>query len=54
LVAAFTPILAKHGGRLLAADEHPEVTEGQRDGHKVVLLAFPGRETFLTRARLAA
>ena len=39
----------KHGGRLLAADEHPEVTEGQRDGDKVVLRAFPARETFTTR-----
>ena len=40
------PILIKHGGRLLAADEHPEVTEGQWDGDKVVLMAFPDRETF--------
>ena len=45
-VAAFMPILARHGGRLLAADEHPEVTEGRWDGGKVVLLAFPDRETF--------
>jgi uncharacterized protein (DUF1330 family) len=40
------PILAKYGGRLLAADEHPEVTEGQWDGDKVVLMDFPDRETF--------
>ena len=45
-VAAFMPILARYGGRLLAADEHPEVTEGQWDRDKVVLLAFPDRETF--------
>jgi uncharacterized protein (DUF1330 family) len=45
-VAAFMPILAKYGGRLLAADEHAEVTEGQWDRDKVVLLAFPDRETF--------
>jgi uncharacterized protein (DUF1330 family) len=45
-VAAFMPVLARYGGRLLAADEHPEVTEGQWDRHKVVLLAFPDRETF--------
>jgi uncharacterized protein (DUF1330 family) len=45
-VAAFMPILSKYGGRLLAADEHPEVTEGQWDGDKVVLMAFPDREAF--------
>jgi len=45
-VAAFMPILARYGGRLLAADEHPEVTEGQWDRDKVVLLAFPDREAF--------
>ena len=45
-VAAFMPILTQYGGRLLAADEHPQVTEGQWDGDKVVLMAFPDRETF--------
>jgi uncharacterized protein (DUF1330 family) len=45
-VAAFMPILTQYGGRLLAADEHPEVTEGHWDGDKVVLIAFPDRETF--------
>jgi uncharacterized protein (DUF1330 family) len=49
-VAAFMPILAKYGGQLLAADEHPEVTEGQWDGNKVVLMSFPDRETFTTWA----
>ena len=44
--AAFMPILAEYGGRLLAADEHFEVTEGQWDGDKIVLMAFPDRETF--------
>ena len=47
--AAFLPILARYGGRLLAADEHPEVTEGQWDGGKVVLMAFPDRETITAR-----
>jgi len=51
-VAAFMPILARYGGRLLAADEHPEVTEGQWDRDKVVLLAFPVRE--ISADRLAA
>jgi uncharacterized protein (DUF1330 family) len=45
-VAAFMPVLAKYGGQLLAADEHPEVTEGQWGRHKVVLLAFPDRQTY--------
>jgi uncharacterized protein (DUF1330 family) len=45
-VAAFMPILIKHGGRLLAADEQPEVTGGQWDGDKIVLMAFPDREAF--------
>ena len=40
------PVLTQYGGRLLAADEHPEVTEGQWDGDKVVLMSFPDRETF--------
>ena len=47
-VAAFMPILIKYGGQLLEADEHPEVTEEQLDGDKVVLIAFPDRETFTT------
>ena len=45
-VAAFMPILSTYGGRLLAADEQPEVTEGRWDGDKVVLMAFPDRDTF--------
>ena len=46
-VAAFIPILTQYGGQLLAADQHPEATEGQWDGGKVVLIAFPDRETFM-------
>jgi uncharacterized protein (DUF1330 family) len=45
-VAAFITILTRYGGQLLAAEEHPEVTEGQWDGDKVVLMAFPDRKTF--------
>jgi len=41
LAAARVPII-----RALAADEHPEVTEGRWDGDKIVLMAFPDRETF--------
>jgi uncharacterized protein (DUF1330 family) len=49
-VAAFMPILTRYGGQLLAADDHPEVSEGRWDGDKVVLMAFPDRETFTTWA----
>ncbi len=45
-VAAFMPILVKYGGRLLAADERPEVVEGEWTGSKVIVMAFPDRDTF--------
>jgi uncharacterized protein (DUF1330 family) len=45
-VAAFMPVLTKYGGRLLAADERPDVVEGQWSGDKVIVLAFPDRDTF--------
>jgi uncharacterized protein (DUF1330 family) len=47
-VAAFMPVLVKYGGRLLAADERPHVAEGQWSGDKVVVIAFPDRDTFTT------
>jgi uncharacterized protein (DUF1330 family) len=40
-VAGFMPVLQRHGGRLLAADEAPQVMEGAWDRQKVILLAFP-------------
>jgi len=46
-VAAFMPVLTKYGGVLLAADEHPEVTEGHWEADKVVLMMFPDRATFM-------
>jgi uncharacterized protein (DUF1330 family) len=48
--AAFLPVLAKYGGRLLVADEHPALVEGQWSGEKVVLIEFPDRGTFTTWA----
>ena len=47
--AAFLPVLHRHGGRLLSADEAPEAMEGD-DDRKVVLLAFDSREAALTWA----
>jgi uncharacterized protein (DUF1330 family) len=49
-VAGFPPILAKYGGRLLAVDSHPEVTEGQWGGDRVVLMTFPDREAYIAWA----
>ena len=47
--AAFLPVLQRHGGRLLSADEAPEVMEGD-DRRKVVLLAFDSRDAALAWA----
>jgi uncharacterized protein (DUF1330 family) len=49
-VAAFMPVLIKYGGRLLAADERPVVVEGEWGGDKVIVMAFPDRDTFTTWA----
>ena len=64
-VAAFMPILTKYQGRLLAADESPQVVEGRWPHDKVILMAFDRRESFerwatspedqeISRDRLAA
>lgn len=45
-MAAFMPVLTKYGGRVLAADEQPGIVEGQWNGDKVVILAFPDEDTF--------
>ena len=39
--ARFMDVFRKFDGRLLAADEHPQVTEGRWDRDKLVLLSFP-------------
>jgi len=49
-VAAFMPVLVKYGGRLMAADDHPEIIEGKWPGDRVVMLAFPNRDTFTSWA----
>lgn len=41
--ARFMGVLAGFNGRLLAADESPEVLEGTWHHDKVVLIAFPTR-----------
>lgn len=42
----FWSVLKGSGGRLLAADEHPQVVEGQWPHQKAVLLSFPDAESF--------
>ena len=49
--ARFMAVLDRHGGRLLASDEHPQVIEGDWDREKVVLLAFDDETAFSTWAR---
>jgi uncharacterized protein (DUF1330 family) len=42
----FMDVLQNSTGRLLAADEHPQVLEGEWQREKVVLLAFPDEANF--------
>jgi uncharacterized protein (DUF1330 family) len=44
--ARFMDVFLRHPGTLLAADESPQVVEGQWDGEKVVLMSFPDEEAF--------
>jgi uncharacterized protein (DUF1330 family) len=43
----FMEVFDKYRGRLLSADENPEVLEGEWPGDKVVLMSFPDRPAFL-------
>jgi uncharacterized protein (DUF1330 family) len=44
--ARFTDVFRLHRGTLLAADEAPQVVEGQSDREKVVLMSFPDEAAF--------
>jgi uncharacterized protein (DUF1330 family) len=44
--AKFMEVFRRHPGTLLAADESPEVVEGQYDREKVVLMSFPDADAF--------
>ncbi|GEM_PF-229087 len=50
-VRRFHDVLLRFGGRLLAADESPEVLEGSWERDKVVLLEFESAESFWAWAR---
>lgn len=42
----FVDVMRRFKGRLLAADEHPEIVEGSWDREKIVLLEFPDEFAF--------
>jgi uncharacterized protein (DUF1330 family) len=42
----FMDVFRRHQGTLLAADESPQVVEGQWDRDKVVLMSFPDEAAF--------
>jgi uncharacterized protein (DUF1330 family) len=44
--AKFMEVFRRHPGTLLAADESPQVVEGQWDREKVVLMSFPDEAAF--------
>lgn len=44
--AAFMEVFQRYSGTLLAADEAPQVIEGQWDREKVVLMTFPDEDAF--------
>ena len=44
--ARFFDVFRKFSGRLLSADEHPPMLEGEWDRDKLVLMSFPGEVAF--------
>ena len=44
--ARFMEVFLNHRGRLLAADESPEIVEGDSDREKIVLMSFPDEAAF--------
>jgi uncharacterized protein (DUF1330 family) len=49
--ARFMEVFRRHRGTLLAADESPQVVEGEWDREKVVLMSFPDEAAFYGWAR---
>lgn len=52
--ARFMEVFLKYKGRLLAADEHPRVVEGNSDREKVVLISFPDEDAYQDWSESAA
>jgi uncharacterized protein (DUF1330 family) len=44
--AAFMDVFRRYAGTVLAADEAPQVVEGEWDRDKVVVMAFPDEQAF--------
>ncbi|MFV9633529.1 DUF1330 domain-containing protein [Mycobacterium neumannii] len=44
--ARFLAVFNRYAGTLLAADESPQVLEGESDREKVVLMSFPDEPSF--------
>ncbi|MGO9929245.1 MAG: DUF1330 domain-containing protein [Mycobacterium sp.] len=51
--ARFSEVFRRHSGTLLAADESPQVIEGQWDREKLVLMSFPDEAAFRSWAESA-
>ncbi len=49
--ARFLEVFRRHSGKVLAADESPEVVEGHWDREKVVLMSFPDDAAFRSWAQ---
>jgi uncharacterized protein (DUF1330 family) len=49
--ARFMEVFRRFKGRLLAADERPQVLEGRWEREKVILMSFPDENAFLEWAR---
>jgi uncharacterized protein (DUF1330 family) len=45
--AKFLDVFRKFDGRLLAADEHPKISEGRWDRDKIVIMSFPDEDACL-------
>ncbi len=48
--AGFMPIFAQYGGQILAVNDTPEVMEGPQDTRRLVILAFPDRDSAMAWA----
>ncbi|OBF92283.1 hypothetical protein A5790_14080 [Mycobacterium sp. 852002-51152_SCH6134967] len=44
--ARFLEVFNRYSGTLLAADESPQILEGESDREKVVLMSFPDEPSF--------
>jgi uncharacterized protein (DUF1330 family) len=45
-VSGFMPVLQRYGGKLLVADEQPQVLQGKWDRDKIIIMAFPDRASY--------